>query len=60
MKVTGYELAWSAGKLWSGGAYGPEGSILASAVILLLFAYLWKAPVHRQHSPITEPAVPTV
>lgn len=54
MKVTSHEMAWSAGKLWSGGAYGPEGSLLASIVILLLFAYLWKAPVHRQRSPLTD------
>lgn len=54
MKVTAHEMAWSAGPLWSGGAYGPEASVLASAVILLLFAYLWKAPVHRRHSPLTD------
>jgi membrane protease YdiL (CAAX protease family) len=54
MKVTGYEMAWSAGKIWSGGAYGPEASILASAVILVLFVYLWKAPIRRQHSPLTD------
>jgi hypothetical protein len=46
-------MAWTAGKLWSGGAYGPEASILASAAILALFVYLWKAPVRRQHSPIS-------
>lgn len=55
MKVTGYEMAWRAGKLWSGGGYGPEGSILASMVIVLLFLYVWKAPVRRQTSPITDP-----
>jgi hypothetical protein len=55
LKVTGYELAWSAGKLWSGGAYGPEASVLTSAVLLALFAYLYKAPIRRQASPLTDP-----
>ena len=55
MKITGYEMSWTAGALWSGGEYGPEASILTSAVVLLLFAYLWKAPVRRQLSPITDP-----
>lgn len=54
MKETGYEMAWTAGKAWSGGAYGPEASVLASAVILALFAYIWKAPVRRQHSTLTD------
>jgi len=60
IKVTGYEMAWSAGKLWSGGAYGPEASVLASAVILLLFVYVWKAPIRRQHSGLTDPAPDSV
>ena len=29
MKVTGYDMSWTAGALWSGGAYGPEASVLA-------------------------------
>ena len=33
MKVTGYEMSWTAGSLWSGGEYGPEASILTSVVI---------------------------
>jgi CAAX protease family protein len=55
MKVTGYEMSWSAGALWSGGQYGPEASILTSAVIALLFWYLWKVPVRRQVSPLADP-----
>jgi membrane protease YdiL (CAAX protease family) len=55
MKVTGYELAWNAGRLWSGGDYGPEASILSSAVLVVLFVYLWKAPIRRQASPLTSP-----
>jgi membrane protease YdiL (CAAX protease family) len=55
MKVTGYEMSWTAGALWSGGEYGPEASVLTSAVVVLLFFYLWKAPVRRQFSPIADP-----
>lgn len=55
MKVTGYEMTWTAGPLWSGGEYGPEASVLTSAVVLALFAYLWKAPIRRQSSPIADP-----
>lgn len=57
MKVTGYEMAWTAGPVWSGGAYGPEASVLTSGVIVLLALYLWKAPIRRQFSPITDPPV---
>jgi membrane protease YdiL (CAAX protease family) len=46
--VTGYELQWKAGALWSGGEYGPEASILTSVVLLLLWVFLWKAPVRPQ------------
>lgn len=55
MKVTGYDMTWTAGELWSGGEYGPEASVLTSAVVLLLFWYIWKAPIRRQYSPIVEP-----
>ena len=55
MYVTGYEMSWTAGALWSGGAYGPEASPLASAVLVLLFLYVRKAPARRQSSPLTDP-----
>jgi len=55
MNVTGSEMSWTAGNLWSGGAYGPEASLPTSAVVALLFVWLWKAPVRRQFSPITGP-----
>jgi len=55
INVTGYEMSWTAGGLWSGGGYGPEASVLASAVLLLLFAFVWKAPMRRQSSPLTGP-----
>lgn len=54
IKETGYDMAWSAGRVWSGGDYGPEASILTSAVLVLLFVYVWKAPIRRQVSPIVD------
>lgn len=54
IKETGYDMVWSAGRLWSGGEYGPEASILTTAVLALLFLYLWKAPIRRQVSPMVD------
>ena len=48
MKLSGYELQWSAGSLWSGGEYGPEGSILIPVSLLALALFLWKAPIQKQ------------
>jgi len=53
--VTGHALEWSAGKLWSGGDYGPEASIVTSAVLFVLFVYIHKAPVCRQKSELLDP-----
>jgi membrane protease YdiL (CAAX protease family) len=51
IRVTRYELVWQPGghfgQLWSGGAYGPEASLLASGVLILLFAVVWKMPVRK-------------
>ena len=55
MKVTGYEMSWTAGSLWSGGEYGPEASILTSGVLIVLYIYLRRAPIRRQVSPLTDP-----
>jgi len=55
MKVTGYAMTWSAGKIWSGGDYGPEASVLTTAALLALSFYVWKAPVRRQNSPLVGP-----
>jgi len=60
MKVTGYEMSWTAGALWRGGEYGPEASVLTSAVVVALLAYLWKAPIRRQFSPIADPPAENV
>ena len=55
MKMTGHDMVWSAGNLWSGGDYGPEASLLTSVVMFVLAAYIWKAPVRRQPSPLIDP-----
>jgi uncharacterized protein len=55
MNVTGYEMKWFAGDLWSGGSYGPEASILSTVVMLGLAGYLYKAPIRRQPSPLIDP-----
>ena len=57
MRLTGFNMEWSAGALWSGGEYGPEASILTSAVLVLLYVYLWKAPIWRQRSALLDPPV---
>jgi uncharacterized protein len=36
MGVTGYALHWRVGDLWSGGAYGPEGGLLTTAIVAAL------------------------
>jgi uncharacterized protein len=47
IQVVGYQLVWKAGTLWSGGTYGPEASLLATAVLLVLFVIVMKVPVHK-------------
>ena len=48
MEVTGLSIHWKIGKLWSGGPYGPEGGLLTTAIVILLFFYLQRAPIHQQ------------
>jgi membrane protease YdiL (CAAX protease family) len=52
IKMSGYEMQWSAGPLWSGGEYGPEGSILIPVSLLALAVFLWKAPIRKQELPL--------
>jgi membrane protease YdiL (CAAX protease family) len=47
IQVVGYRLVWKAGNIWSGGTYGPEASLLASTVLVVLFLVVWKIPVRR-------------
>jgi membrane protease YdiL (CAAX protease family) len=53
--MTGYAMQWTTGTLWSGGAYGPEASVLTSAVLFALFVFLCKVPIRRQPSPLLDP-----
>jgi membrane protease YdiL (CAAX protease family) len=55
IRVTGFSMQWSAGTLWSGGDYGPEASILTSAVLIVLFVFLWKAPIRSRPSALLDP-----
>ena len=48
MGLTGYGLVWKISDLWSGGAYGPEGGLLTSLVIPLVFFAIYRAPLERQ------------
>jgi membrane protease YdiL (CAAX protease family) len=63
MRVTGYEMTWNAGPLWSGGAYGPEGSLVTSVVLLVMLLFVWRypfpgPPVEEREEPVeSEPAV---
>jgi hypothetical protein len=43
MGVTGYALRWRVGDLWSGGGYGPEGSLSVTLIVIVLFAAVQRA-----------------
>jgi hypothetical protein len=51
MGVTGYELRWKTTDLISGGAYGPEGSVLTTAIVIALFFVVHRFTADR----VTEP-----
>jgi hypothetical protein len=55
MRVTGYEMTWNAGVLWSGGAYGPEGSLLTTFVLVLMALFVWRYPFPRPVVELSEP-----
>jgi hypothetical protein len=48
MGVTGYALHWKAGDVWSGGGYGPEGSVLTTAIVVVLFLVLHRFTVDQE------------
>jgi membrane protease YdiL (CAAX protease family) len=45
--VTGYELHWRTGVLWSGGAYGLEGGLFTTVVVAGLFILLYRVIPQR-------------
>lgn len=48
MGMTGRSLEWLAGPEWSGGAYGPEASVLTSIAAVTLLIALHRIPLDRQ------------
>jgi uncharacterized protein len=46
--VTGLEMKWTADPLWSGGAYGPEASILTTLVVLAAGWWIHQLKLERQ------------
>jgi cytochrome c biogenesis factor len=48
MGVTGFALHWTAGALWSGGDYGPEGSLLTTVIVIVLFFVLHRFTVEPE------------
>lgn len=48
MGVTGLGLRSRSGDAWTGGAYGPEGGLLTTLVLMALAFALHRAPVERQ------------
>ena len=54
MGVTGYQTVWNAPAIWSGGGYGPEGSLLTTLALPLLVWALWKAPIQTQRLPLIQ------
>ncbi len=52
IEPTGVTLVWTASQLISGGKYGPEASLLTTAVLFALLLYILKIPVTRQQAPL--------
>ena len=50
MGVTGFVVRWRVSDLWSGGAYGPEASVLTCGVIVGLLWVLHRAPFQPPRS----------
>lgn len=55
IKMVGYQLVWRTGDLWSGGTYGPEASLLATGVLLVLFVTILKVPVREGVAYLLDP-----
>ena len=50
--VTRYFYQWDLAPIWSGGTYGPEGGLLATLFVVVLFAVLTRAPVAPQFAAV--------
>ena len=53
MSVTGLSVHWHVGVIWTGGAYGPEGGLFTTFVLIALTYYLHRAPIQLQTAVIT-------
>lgn len=52
IEVTRYTYRWELSPVWSGGNYGPEGGLLTTIFIVVLFIAVAKAPVVPQKAAI--------
>jgi len=52
IKLMGHDMQWTVGSIWSGGEYGPEGSVLTTVALGVLALFVWKAPIRKQQSGI--------
>ena len=52
IEITRYDYRWDLLPIWSGGAYGPEGGLLATVFIVALFFALYKAPIRTQYAAV--------
>jgi uncharacterized protein len=50
IEVTRYYYRWDLRSLWSGGEYGPEGGLLTTVFVIMLFVALIKASIRPQIS----------
>jgi membrane protease YdiL (CAAX protease family) len=50
IEVTRYLYKWDLGSLWSGGDYGPEGGLLTTIIVLILFPVVRFSPIAPQTS----------
>ena len=52
--MTGYELRWRTGLLWSGGSYGLEGGLFTTVMVIALFFALPRLAPERPHEQTQE------
>lgn len=52
IEVTRYMYRWDLSPVWSGGAYGPEGGLLTTIFVVVLFVLIARAPIVPQTAAI--------
>ncbi|MBI5086546.1 MAG: CPBP family intramembrane metalloprotease [Acidobacteria bacterium] len=50
MGLSGYAMKARGMEIWSGGEYGPEGSVLTSLATVVITVWLWKARIGKQRT----------